>query len=231
MSALKFVQSPSPNFNDRAGEGGIRMLVLHYTGMKTGEAALTRLCDPASDVSAHYMVEENGTIFQMVAEEKRAWHAGLSYWNGTTDINSASIGIEVVNPGHEFGYVSFPKNQVMSTLELCGQLVEKYKIKRLDVVGHSDIAPTRKKDPGEQFPWKWFARKDVGFWPEKIVAPNQATFDVALALKKIGYDLADLTKSIEAFQRHWRTQNISGIADAETCRLVATVAAARENLT
>ena len=231
MPALKIVQSPSPNFNDRDGEGGIRMLVLHYTGMKTGNAALTRMCDPASEVSAHYMIEEDGTIFQLVADEKRAWHAGLSHWNGITDVNSASIGIEIVNPGHEFGYVSFPKNQIISTLDLCVEIVAKYNINPLDVVGHSDIAPVRKKDPGEQFPWKWFAKKDVGFWPEKIVAPNQATFDIALALKKIGYDLADLTKSIEAFQRHWRPQNVSGIADAETCRLAASVAAARESLT
>ncbi len=231
MSALKIVQKPSPNFNERKGGGEPRMLVLHYTGMKTGPAALERMCDPAAEVSAHYMVEEDGTIFQLVDEEKRAWHAGVSQWNGEADINSTSIGIEIVNPGHEFGYVSFPKQQILSTLDLCQQIVEKYRINPLEVVGHSDIAPTRKEDPGEQFPWQWYAKMGVGFWPNKIVVPNMERFDIAKTLQKIGYDVTDLEKTVSAFQRHWRPKVINGIADAETCRLVASVAAARESLT
>ncbi|WP_025898433.1 N-acetylmuramoyl-L-alanine amidase [Sneathiella glossodoripedis] len=231
MSAQKIVQNLSPNHSERKGEGKISMLVLHYTGMKTGKAALERLCDPAAEVSAHYLVEEDGSILQLVEEDRRAWHAGVGFWNGETDINSCSIGIEIVNPGHEFGYVSFPKSQILSTLELCQQIVEKYEISPLNVVGHSDVAPQRKQDPGEQFPWQWFAKKGVGYWPDKIVVPNMSNFDMAKALSKIGYDVSNLEKSIEAFQRHWRPQAITGKADAETCRLVASVAVARQGLT
>lgn len=231
MATLAIQKNLSPNFNDRRDACDISMLVLHYTGMKSAAAALDRLRDPEAEVSAHYVIEENGTIHQLVPDDKRAWHAGVSEWNGTTDINSASIGVEIVNPGHEFGYISFPKFQIMSIVELCQGLVEHYRIHPLNVVGHSDIAPTRKKDPGELFPWKWLAKNGIGYWPEKIIMPNLETFDTSSCLKKIGYDVSDLPKAVAAFQRHWRPSEISGLADPETCRLAATVAHARENLT
>lgn len=147
---MSIVETPSPNFNER--QLPVSMIVLHYTGMQSAEAALARLTDPTAEVSAHYLIDEDGTIHRLVAEDKRAWHAGQSHWRGITDVNSASIGIELVNPGHEFGYRDFAPAQIEALIPLLAEIKDRYEITRGNVVGHSDIAPTRKHDPGELFP-------------------------------------------------------------------------------
>lgn len=151
MSDIPFRQSP--NFNARRGGVEPSLIVLHYTGMKTAEAAIERLCDPVAEVSAHYVVDEDGSILQLVAEDMRAWHAGVSQWGDITDVNSHSIGIEMVNPGHEFGYRAFPQVQMTAVKALCRAIMVRWGVKPENVVGHSDVAPGRKIDPGELFPW------------------------------------------------------------------------------
>ena len=170
----------SPNFNDRIGYDAPNMLVLHYTGMKTAEEALERLCDPTSEVSAHYVIDEKGKTHQLVAEEHRAWHAGKSYWAAETDINSASIGIEIVNLGHEFGYRDFPKKQIQAVIKLCQNLIIKYNIPPTRILGHSDVAPDRKLDPGHLFPWQNLAALDIGLWPVPTEMDYQAAEDMIL---------------------------------------------------
>ena len=162
------LHSPSPNF-DRRGGVPVSILVLHYTGMQSGAEALARLCDSASKVSAHYVVEEDGGVYALVAEEHRAWHAGVSSWHGETRVNAASIGIEIVNPGHEFGYRPFPRVQVEAVIALCRDILSRHEIPARNVVGHSDVAPMRKEDPGELFPWAWLAAQGVGLWPSFFV--------------------------------------------------------------
>lgn len=157
---------PSPNFGDRPAGAAIDTLVLHYTGMPNGDMALTRMCDPASQVSAHYMVEEDGCIYQLVAESKRAWHAGRGFWRGCTDINSSSIGIEIVNPGHEFGYRPFAIAQIDAVIALCQALLGRHDIPAHNIIAHSDMAPDRKEDPGELFPWQKLAENGIGLWPQ-----------------------------------------------------------------
>lgn len=145
------IAAPSPNFNQR--KLPITLIVLHYTGMADGPSALARMRDPAAQVSAHYMVEEDGRIFRLVDEDKRAWHAGVSLWHGETDINSSSIGIEIVNGGHDFGLPDFPAAQIDAVIELVKDVMGRHRIGPEGVIGHSDIAPGRKQDPGEKFPW------------------------------------------------------------------------------
>ena len=149
-------QRPSPNFGERKEGARPSMILIHYTGMETAEAAFSRLCDPASEVSAHYMIERNGQITQMVDEDKRAWHAGVSLWQGETDINSCSIGIELENKGHEFGYEDFPPAQIKALIALCHDIMTRHEIKW--ILGHEDVAPGRKQDPGEKFPWSVLAQ-------------------------------------------------------------------------
>ncbi|MCB1650820.1 MAG: N-acetylmuramoyl-L-alanine amidase [Alphaproteobacteria bacterium] len=149
----------SPNFEGRAEGQAPSMILIHYTGMQTGREALERLCDPAAKVSAHYVIEEDGRIFALVSEDKRAWHAGVSCWEGQTDINSLSIGIELVNPGHEWGYRPFPPAQMQSLAALCKDIMARHEIKT--VLGHSDVAPDRKQDPGELFDWAWLAAQGI----------------------------------------------------------------------
>jgi N-acetylmuramoyl-L-alanine amidase len=163
---MKIIQHPSPNFNDREGHA-VDMLVLHYTGMKSGLNAIDRMCDTTAEVSAHYMIEEDGRIFQLVDESMRAWHAGKSYWRGHTNINQRSIGIELVNPGHEFGYRDFPEVQMQSVIWLCKEILVRHDIPARNVVGHSDVAPVRKDDPGERFPWQRLAGEGIGLWPNE----------------------------------------------------------------
>lgn len=206
---------PSPNWNER--KLPISMIVLHYTGMRTGAEALERMCDPAAEVSAHYMIEENGAVTRLVDEDKRAWHAGRSYWRGITDVNSASIGIELVNPGHEWGYRPFTAAQMESLLPLVGRIVRRYDIPRANVVGHSDIAPARKDDPGELFDWERLARLRLALPVPKISLgtpfPNDGAF--MLGLERFGYDITDGRAAVAAFQRRWRPARIDGAIDGE----------------
>ena len=157
MGVMDITRCPSPNFDER--QLPVSMIVLHYTGMPDAEGALNRLRSPDAKVSAHYLVDEQGEVFQLVDEEKRAWHSGRSYWRGITDVNSASVGIEVVNPGHEFGYRPFPDEQIASVIPLVADIKERHGIGRGNVVGHSDVAPARKEDPGELFPWWELAKR------------------------------------------------------------------------
>ncbi|MBL4666978.1 MAG: N-acetylmuramoyl-L-alanine amidase [Sneathiella sp.] len=214
---------PSPNFNERREASQPTMLVMHYTGMQSATAALTRLCTPDADVSAHYLIEEDGRIYQMVADHKRAWHAGVGNWRGITDINSASIGIEIVNPGHEFGYRPFPEPQMASVLWLSRKIVQQYDIEPFNVIGHSDLAPVRKVDPGELFNWRMLAENGVGIWPiDYADDPGDETMFLE-NLKFIGYDVTDPEMVTAAFQRHWRQTEISGKIDMETRVLAATL--------
>ena len=167
MTELRAIDRCSPNHGPRPEPARIDMLVLHYTGMATAAAALERLCDPNVRVSAHYVVEENGVIWRLVPENRRAFHAGLSCWEGERDLNAVSLGIEIVNPGHEWGYRAFPEAQMESVEALCAELVSRHSIPAHRVVGHSDIAPDRKTDPGELFDWPRLARAGIGIWPPR----------------------------------------------------------------
>jgi len=196
------------------------MLVLHYTGMRDGRSALARLCDPDSRVSAHYMVEEDGAVYALVDEERRAWHAGLGAWRGHADINSRSIGVELVNPGHEFGYRPFPGPQMESLARLAASILARHPIPARNAVGHADIAPDRKEDPGELFDWAWLAARGVGLWPGEAPpapAPDRATLTALLT--RWGYAIerdGDPLPALIAFQRHFRPSRIDGTADPET---------------
>ncbi len=194
------------------------MLVLHYTGMVDANAALSHMTDPATEVSAHYMVDEDGTILQLVDEGRRAWHAGVAYWRGNTDINSRSIGIELVNPGHEFGYRAFPAAQVAALSTLATEIVDRHSIAARNIVGHSDIAPARKCDPGEYFDWRGFATAGLGLWPEPR---NVHTQGIAAMLDQYGYDISDMDSAVAAFQRHFRPTRIDGVPDASCASLLA----------
>ena len=207
---------PSPNHDDR-GNAVIDMLVLHYTGMKTAQAALDRLCDPAAKVSAHYTIDEEGTVYAHVAEARRAWHAGVAFWAGATDINARSIGIELVNPGHEFGYRDFAEDQVAALITLCHSILMRHPIPSWRVLGHSDVAPARKEDPGELFPWARLANAGIGLWPQ--VAASDLGAD---ALSHYGYDPSVAPdKTIAAFQRHFRPEKLDGQWDSECAGLLA----------
>jgi len=176
--ALRIVECRSPNHDARPeskdGGAAIDMLVLHYTGMKTAEEALARLCDPDAKVSAHYTIDRDGRVYHHVAEERRAWHAGVSYWAGERNVNARSIGIELVNPGHEFGYVPFAPEQIEALIDLSSGILARHPIAPARVVAHSDVAPARKMDPGELFPWKQLSDFGIGVWPQ--VPPTRSDF-------------------------------------------------------
>jgi N-acetylmuramoyl-L-alanine amidase len=210
-------EEPSPNRDERALP--VSMVVLHYTGMESAAEALARLCDPQAKVSAHYLIDEDGTVTALVPEDKRAWHAGRSYWRGITDVNSASVGIEIVNPGHEFGYRPFPDEQVASLIPLIADIKDRHGIGRGNIVGHSDIAPSRKEDPGELFPWDALAKRRLALpSPTRdLVDPYWTDAGFLLALERFGYDVTDEQKAILAFQRRFRPDLIDGIVDGE-CR-------------
>ncbi|HEX3971753.1 MAG TPA: N-acetylmuramoyl-L-alanine amidase [Stellaceae bacterium] len=226
---MQITERPSPNFDTRPA--GIDMLILHYTGMRTAREALDRLCDPAAKVSAHYLVDEDGAVTRLVAEEKRAWHAGISSWRGRTDINSASIGIELVNPGHEFGYRRFPDPQMAALEALAKAILGRHPIPARHVIGHSDVAPLRKQDPGELFDWQRLARAGIGFWPDFGGDTPSAVLDLRKSqaqLAHIGYSCPDsgaqdanTTAAILAFQRHFRPERCDGVLDTETSRRIA----------
>lgn len=216
---MQVIDAPSPNFDDRSLP--ITMIVLHYTGMQTGEAAIERLRDPAAKVSSHYVVAEDGTVLRLVDEERRAWHAGRSHWRGVKDINSASVGIEIVNPGHEWGYRPFPDEQVAAVIRLVHEIKDRYEITRGNIVGHSDIAPARKQDPGELFPWGKLARLRLALpRPTKnLMDPRWTDGGFLLALERFGYDVEDGAAAVTAFQRRFRPEMVDGIIDAE-CRML-----------
>lgn len=236
---VQIIAAPSPNFNERRAPPD--MLVLHYTGMPTGEAALARLCDAEAQVSAHYLVEEDGRIFGLVPEARRAWHAGRGVWQGEDDCNAASIGIEIVNPGHEFGYRAFPDTQIASVIALISDIRERWTIPDNRIIGHSDLAPDRKDDPGELFPWKRLAEAGHGLWFEPAAERIKAlggllqkgddgigVMVLRAGLHRLGYGIkpggdydAETEAAVRAFQRHWRQSRIDGVADGETrARLV-----------
>jgi N-acetylmuramoyl-L-alanine amidase len=214
---MEMIRKPSPNFNER--KLPISMVVLHYTGMPDAESAIRRLTDPEAEVSCHYLVTEEGAVLHMVDEDKRAWHAGMSYWRGITDVNSASIGIEIVNPGHEFGYREFPEEQIDAVCALMHDIKGRHGITRGNVVGHSDIAPTRKQDPGELFPWGRLARHRLALpRPAKsLMDPMWTDAGFLLALERFGYDMTDKLAAVVAFQRRFRPELIDGEIDGE-CR-------------
>jgi len=224
------IAAPSPNFDSRLRPPD--MLVLHYTGMRTGGEALARLRDSEAKVSAHYVVEEDGQVFALVPDERRAWHAGVSSWAGESDINGISIGVEIVNPGHEFGYRDFPDPQIAAVIDLASDIRSRWDIPDARILGHSDVAPARKDDPGERFPWARLAAAGHGLWAEALAAPGPGLrkgddgLGVQLlqsALASFGYGLSptgtfdDATATVVvAFQRHFVQHRIDGVADGET---------------
>ncbi len=213
------IDCPSPNFDERALP--VTMLVLHYTGMADAAAAIDWLTNPAAKVSSHYVVTEDGQVLRLVDESKRAWHAGRSHWRGLTDINSASIGIEIVNPGHDHGYRPFPEEQMAALLPLVADIVTRHGIAPSNVVGHSDIAPTRKVDPGELFDWERLARHRLALARprDRLADPHWTPGGFLIALERFGYDVADGPAAVRAFQRRFRPETIDGIADGE-CRAI-----------
>ncbi len=227
--ALPVIEKPSPNFDERVVP--IDMLILHYTGMQTAQDAVDRLRDPAAQVSSHYVVDEDGTVLRLVPEEKRAWHAGVSHWRGHMALNARSIGIEVVNPGHEWGYRAFPALQMAAVCDLCRVLVARHAIPARNVVAHSDVAPDRKEDPGELFDWLGLAENGVGLWPAGVpdlgtggtIRDAASLRPVRAALAEVGYRVAPeggldpaLATVIRAFQRHWRPEAVTGQMDDGT---------------
>lgn len=213
---MRRVEMRSPNHDDRGG-APIDMLLLHYTGMKSAQEALARLCDPDAKVSAHYTIDEDGAVYSHVPETRRAWHAGQSHWAGASDINARSIGIELVNPGHEFGYREFADTQIASLITLCHSILLRHPIPSARVLGHSDVAPARKDDPGELFPWMQLAKAGIGLWPQ-AVASNLGPD----ALTRYGYDpSAPQDKVVTAFQRHFRPKKLDGQWDSECAGLLA----------
>ncbi len=236
-------ERPSPNHDSRGEIPGaaprVDMLVLHYTGMQSAEAALDRLCDPAAKVSAHYLVEEDGAVWRLVPDARRAWHAGVSFWEGGRDLNAVSIGVEIANPGHEGGYRRFPEAQMDAVEALCRDLIARHAIPPHRVVGHSDIAPDRKVDPGELFDWPRLARAGIGLWPEPDAAlPRRRGRGVGIIarargyadLARIGYEVVpgDEAVALAAFQRRFRPERWDGRLDAETAGRLTEVHAAYE---
>ena len=208
----------SPNHDARPGGAAIDMVVLHYSGMETADAALARLCDPAAKVSAHYLIDEDGAVRRLVAEERRAWHAGVACWRGVRDVNGRSLGIELVNPGHEFGYRPFAEAQMAALEDLARGILARHPIEARNVVGHSDVAPRRKMDPGELFDWPRLAAAGIGLWPDSA-PPDEADADEGEAkamLADFGYETGDLGMTVTAFQRHFRPRRVDGTMDGDT---------------
>jgi N-acetylmuramoyl-L-alanine amidase len=232
-TSVKARVHPSPNHGERALGAPVDMVILHYTGMQSAEAALQRLCDPRAEVSAHYVVYEDGNTLQCVPESRRAWHAGRSFWKGETDINSRSIGVEIVNPGHEFGYKPFPEPQIEAVTELVRDICRRHDIHPWMVLAHSDIAPDRKDDPGELFPWQRLSEAGVGHFsvPSPIGSGlfmqegdnGQPVEAVQSMLALYGYDI-EITGEFDqktrlvvlAFQRHFRPEKVDGVVDQST---------------
>jgi len=225
----------SPNHSAKARtKKNIKFIVIHYTGMQSERACIKRLTNSKSKVSAHYLISREGKTIKMVDEKNSAWHAGKSKWKNFTDLNDHSIGIELVNKGHQFGYEFFSKKQISQLILLCRSLIKKYKIKKTNILGHSDIAPLRKKDPGEKFPWHSLSKKKIGYWygmsEKKIKNQNLKKSDLRKLffknLHKIGYRYFDKEKSskydskvVKAFQRRFRQNKIDGIIDQKCLQI------------
>ncbi len=237
---------PSPNHNERKRGARPDMIVLHYTGMRDAQAAINLLCTPASEVSAHYVVLEDGHIVQLVAEERRAWHAGASSWAGETDINSCSIGIEIANPGHDHGYPDFPKRQIAAVTALCRSIFTRHKVPADRMLGHSDVAPARKQDPGEKFPWRLLADSGIGLWvkpvpisqagPIYVLGETDPTIEaLQRLLAKYGYGVnptgyldGTTRDAVAAFQRHFRPARVDGVVDVSTMMTLKALVEARD---
>lgn len=233
------IERPSPNHDARPVGAVVDMLILHYTGMASAQAALARLRDADARVSAHYLVDEDGAVVRLVSEERRAWHAGVARWGGRDDINGVSIGVEVVNPGHEFGYRRFPEPQMTALAALCRDIAGRHPIAARHVLGHGDVAPARRADPGELFDWAGLARAGVGLWPEAAIATGEmgltlrrgdggsAVNEIRRGLAGFGYDLRPegaydeaLEQVVTAFQRHFRPRRVDGVVDPETAQRI-----------
>ena len=226
----------SPNFDQRKRSSkSIKLLVIHYTGMQSERESLMRLSNPKYKVSSHFVINQNGKIYRLVQDDQTAWHAGKSCWGKYKNLNKNSIGIELVNKGHEFDYTNFKKKQLSSLIKICKILIKKYKIKKRNIVGHSDISPLRKIDPGEKFPWKELADKKIGIWHNckakdlikfrQVRISNKFKSEFINNLKKIGYCFNNkkkksFSKTVEAFQRHYRKELINCIIDKE-CLIIA----------
>jgi N-acetylmuramoyl-L-alanine amidase len=233
---------PSPNHEPR--RTAIDILLLHYTGMESTDGALERLASPQANVSAHYLVRENGFVIQLVPEARRAYHAGVSSWDGETDINSRSIGVEIANPGHDFGCPAYPEKQIAAVIGLCRDILARHRIRPECVLGHSDVAPARKRDPGEWFFWRELADAGIGLWvpPHPLVSGRALTpgdsgetvLALQRALAQYGYDLqttgtfdAQTRDVVTAFQRHFRPTRVDGIADPSTLATLDDLVAVR----
>jgi N-acetylmuramoyl-L-alanine amidase len=236
---MKIIKNPSPNFENRPPSISVNLLLFHYTGMKSASEAIARLCNPNSKVSAHYLIDEVGNIFSLVAENKRAWHAGVASWNDDVDINNISVGVEIANPGHEFGYSRYPERQMIAVETLSIDIIERHSIRAARVLAHSDVSPSRKCDPGELFDWERLAAAGIGIWPK--MSPISVDFEIGSIrqcqkqLKMIGYGLKitgvldELTRdTILAFQRHWLPNRLTGKFDAETVWRMESVLRASE---
>jgi len=234
---MKIIKNFSPNYDrKKKAVNSIQIIVFHYTGMQSERESIKRLCNPNSKVSSHYLINRRGKIFRLVQDRHVAWHAGKSCWGRYKNLNKNSIGIELVNKGHQFGYTSFKKKQISILINLCKKLIKKYKIKKKNIIGHSDIAPLRKIDPGEKFPWKYLAKNKVGIWhdyePNLLrkfrrtkVLTKQDKKRFIKNLNQIGYCFSAknklfFIKTIKAFQRHFRKELINGILDQE-CFIIA----------
>lgn len=231
--AVRIVERPSPNHGPRPTGAAVDMLVLHYTGMASAAAALERLCDPRAEVSAHYLIDEFGLVYRLVPEERRAWHAGVACWAGERDVNGRSIGIELANPGHDLGYPDFPPAQMDALIALARGILLRHPIPPQRVLGHCDVAPRRKMDPGEKFDWPALARAGIGLWPDGGADAGDPLDHadigaVQRALAQFGYDVAatgtedeQTATVLRAFQRHFRPWRVDGVADAETAGILA----------
>ena len=225
---MKIIDAPSPNFDDRGR--GVDMIVLHYTGMRTGAEAIARLRDPAAKVSAHYVVEENGDAYRLVDEARRAWHAGIASWKGEADINARAIGIEIVNPGHEFGYRDFPAAQIDAVVALVKDIRTRHDIAPAMVLGHSDVAPRSKEAPGEKFPWGRLAAEGLALQPydgDAKAGAGVSIEDALKALAAIGYDAppGDHAAALLAFQRRFCPASLGQGFDARTKAALMSAAA------
>ena len=234
---MKISNFYSPNFSrKKRPNNSIKIIIIHYTGMQSERESMIRLCNPRSKVSSHFVINQNGKIYRLVQDNQIAWHAGKSCWGKYKNLNKNSIGIELVNKGHQFGYTNFKKRQLSSLIKICKSLIKKYKIKKRNIVGHSDIAPLRKIDPGEKFPWKQLANNKIGIWHNCKSSLLRQYRNIKILEKKdkikfiknlnnIGYCFSTkkksfLVKIMKAFQRHYRPELINGRADKE-CLIIA----------